>query len=147
LADACAATAIEFPPGTREPGRATTAARFADAAAFRASTGSGRVLRDPGGAWSIVIDARHDEPPPFGAGAIPLVLVAGADDAAAYLARHAIRLQALAVAGEGTDWGTLAARIGAVRVTAFGRLQDPPLAGHHGGRARIADFVRWIDLA
>jgi hypothetical protein len=34
-----------------------------------------------------------------------------------------------------------------VRVTAFGEMQNPPLAGHHGGRARIADFIRWIDRA
>jgi hypothetical protein len=26
-------------------------------------------------------------------------------------------------------------------------MQDPPLSGHHGGRPRIADFVRWVDRA
>ena len=39
----------------------------------------------------------------------------------------------------------LAERIGAVRIAPFGTMQDPPLAGHHGGSPRIADFVRWID--
>jgi hypothetical protein len=34
---------------------------------------------------------------------------------------------------------------GAVRLTRFGELQHPPLGGDHGGRPRIAEFIRWID--
>ena len=147
LAAACAATAIEFPSGERAPERAVSAARFADAAAFRAASGAGRVLRDPGGAWSIVVDAPHDDVPPFGAGAIPIVVVSGPDDAERYLARHAIPLQALGLAGGGSGAAALAVRLGAVRVAALGAMQDPPFAGHHGGRPRIADFIRWVDLA
>lgn len=147
LAAACAATAIEFPSGERAPERAVSAARFADAAAFRAASGAGRVLRDPGGAWSIVVDAPHEDVPPFGAGAIPIVVVSGPDDAERYLARHAIPLQALGVAGNASGAAALAVRLGAVRVAALGAMQDPPFAGHHGGRPRIADFIRWIDLA
>jgi hypothetical protein len=146
LTAACSAAAVEFPPGTRGARRATTAAHYTERAAFRAANGAGRVVRDSRGAWSIVVDAAHDEPPPFGAGVIPLVRVANLDEAAAYLQRHNVRLQAVATATPATA-GALAERLGAVRATAFGRLQDPPLAGHHGGRARIADFVRWIDLA
>ena len=77
---------------------------------------------------------------------IPVVFVDGIDDAAAYVAQHALPLQALGVASlEGAR--ELAERLGAVRVAPFGELQDPPLAGHHGGRARIADFIRWVDRA
>jgi hypothetical protein len=61
--------------------------------------------------------------------------------------RHGIRLQALATTDPAGDARDLAVRLGAVRTAPFGRLQDPPLAGHHGGRSRIADFIRWIDLA
>ncbi len=93
-----------------------------------------------------MIDAAGDEPPPFGAGVIPLVRVANVDEAAAYLERHGVRLQAVATATPDAA-AALAARLGAVRAAAFGSLQDPPFAGHHGGRARIADFIRWIDLA
>jgi hypothetical protein len=146
LAGACAATAIEFPLGERDPARGAGAARYADAAAFRASRGSGRVLRDPAAAWSIVVDAPHDALPPFGAGAIPLVLVDGPADAAAFISRHAIPLQALGVAGAALDRPALAQALGAVRMTALGAMQDPPIAGHHGGRPRIADFIRWVDF-
>jgi hypothetical protein len=147
LTAACCAAGVEFPMGVRAPRRAVASARYAEAAAFRAANGSGRVVRDTHGAWSIIVDAPHDEPPPFGAGAIPLVLVANADAAAAYVERHGIRLQALATTDPAGDARDLAVRLGAVRTAPFGRLQDPPLAGHHGGRSRIADFIRWIDLA
>jgi hypothetical protein len=149
LADACDAAAIEFPAGTRDATRAAQAAAYAATAAFRAANGSGSALRAPDGAWSIVVDPPHDELPPFGAGTIPLVVVGGVADAAAYVARHALPLQAIGVPpGIGDDVsGDLAARLGAVRVAPLGELQAPPLGGHHGGRARIADFVRWIDRA
>jgi hypothetical protein len=149
LADACDAAAIEFPAGTRDATRAAQAAAYAATAAFRAANGSGSVRRAADGAWSIVVDAPHDELPPFGAGTIPLVVVGGVADAAAYVERHALPLQAIGVPpGIGDDAaGELAARLGAVRVAALGELQAPPLGGHHGGRARIADFVRWIDRA
>jgi hypothetical protein len=31
-----------------------------------------------------------------------------------------------------------------VRIAPFGTLQHPPLASPHGGRPRIAEFVRWV---
>jgi hypothetical protein len=34
--------------------------------------------------------------------------------------------------------------VGASRIARFGSLQIPQLGGFHGGRPRIADFVRWI---
>ncbi|HEV2261532.1 MAG TPA: acyl-CoA reductase [Candidatus Rubrimentiphilum sp.] len=69
------------------------------------------------------------------------------DEAADYLRRHAIQLEGLAVAAQRDDLLQLATGAGAVRITNFGELQSPPLQGHHGGRARIADFIRWIDKA
>jgi hypothetical protein len=148
LADACAACAIEFPPGPRKPARAARANAYTGAAAFRAANGAGRVLRDPGGAWSIVVDPPGDELPPFGAGVIPVAFVDGLDDAAAYVRRHALPLQALGVADpDAVDARAFAAALGAVRIARFGTLQDPPPAGRHGGRGRIADFVRWVDRA
>jgi hypothetical protein len=149
LAGACAATAIEFPPGRRDPARAATAVAFGAAAAFRAANGQGRALRAPDGAWSIVVEPPADELPPFGGGTIPLIPVDGADDAAAYVARHRLPLQAVGVAPGFGDAAAaaLADVLGAVRAAPLGTLQTPPLDGHHGGRPRIADFVRWIDCA
>jgi hypothetical protein len=56
-------------------------------------------------------------------------------------------VQALGVVACDANSVALAARIGAVRVAPFGAMQSPPVAGHHGGRPRIADFIRWIDGA
>jgi hypothetical protein len=146
LAAGCAAYAIEFPAGPRKAARAARANAYAAAAAFRAANGMGRVVRASGGAWSIVVDPPAGDVPPFGGGVIPVVYVDGVDDAAAYVARHALPLQALGVADPSDAAArTLAERLGVVRIARFGSMQDPPLAGRHGGRARIADFVRWVD--
>jgi hypothetical protein len=148
LADACAANAIEFPAGPRTPARAARANAYTAAAAFRAVNGTGRVLRAPGGEWSIVVDPPAGDLPPFGGGVLPVAFVDGLDDAAAFLQRHAIPLQAVGVADPLDGRArALAERFGAVRIARFGRMQDPPLSGRHGGRARIADFVRWVDRA
>jgi hypothetical protein len=146
LADACAAHAIEFPAGPRDPARAARTRAYAAAAAFRAANGAGRVLRATDGAWTIVVEPPGDDLPPFGGGVIPVVFVDGFAEVVDYVRRHAIPLQALGVApGDGACAGL--ERLGAVRIARLGSLQDPPLAGHHGGRPRIADFVRWIDRA
>ncbi len=146
LAEACAENAIEFPAGPRKPARAARVGAYAATAAVRAANGAGRVLRAPDGAWTIVADPPAGELPPFGGGVIPVVFVDGIGAAAEYVQRHALPLQALGVA---TTEGAreLAEALGAVRVTPFGQMQNPPLAGHHGGRARIADFICWTDRA
>jgi hypothetical protein len=146
LADACAACAIEFPPGPRDVARSARANAYAAAAAFRAANGNGRVLRAPDGAWTIVVAPPLDALPPFGGGVLPVLFVDDVAEMAAIVAAHAVPLQAVGVAGD-RDAGALAEALGAVRIARLGEMQDPPLAGHHGGRTRIADFVRWIDRA
>ena len=146
LADACAACAIEFPPGPRDAARRAGANAYAAAAAFRAANGAGSVLRAPDAAWTIVVAPPLDELPPFGGGVIPVIFVAGIVEMAAIVAAHAIPLQAIGIADE-REAGAIAELLGAVRIAQLGEMQAPPLAGHHGGRARIADFVRWIDRA
>jgi Acyl-CoA reductase (LuxC) len=146
LAEACSANAVEFPAGPRKPARAARIGAYAAAAAFRAANGSGRVLRAPDGTWTVVADPPAGELPPFGGGVIPVIFVDGVAGAVAYVERHALPLQALGVA-DVDDPSALAERLGAVRIARLGQMQDPPPAGHHGGRARIADFIRWIDRA
>jgi hypothetical protein len=63
------------------------------------------------------------------------------------VADQRLPVQALGVVTPDAEAVALAERIGAVRVAAFGAMQDPPVGGHHGGAPRIADFVRWIDRA
>jgi hypothetical protein len=76
--------------------------------------------------------------------ALSVYSVADPLEAVAYLERHRIPLEALAVTESNADLRDVAAGFGASRIAAFGSLQDPPLGEFHGGRPRIAEFVRWI---
>ena len=68
----------------------------------------------------------------------------GPADALAYLERHAIPIEALALAGERPELRAFAIDSGANRIASFGDLQRPLLAANHGGRARVLDYVRWV---
>jgi len=114
-------------------------------AAFRAAGGSGAVYR--GGGATLVAGVAADEPPPLLPRVLPIYRADDDDAIAASVDRLRLPVQALGAVTADADALALAARIGAVRVAPFGTMQDPPLGGHHGGSARIADFVRWIDGA
>lgn len=144
LAAACERVALEFPGGERDARAVAGTAAYRNLAAFRAAGGRGTLLRRADA--TLVLDP----PPDDGLPLLPRVLpiFAGDDDALAdYVARHQLPVQALGVVETTRDAVALASRIGAVRVAPFGTMQSPPLAGHHGGAPRIADFVRWIDGA
>jgi hypothetical protein len=143
LAAACERVAVQFPGGSREPERAARIGSYRSLAAFRAAGGHGGVLR--GGDATLVVAPPHDEPPPFLPRVLPLIAVADDDAIAAYAAEQRLPVQALGVVASDAHAVALAERIGAVRIAPFGTMQDPPVAGHHGGTPRIADFVRWID--
>jgi hypothetical protein len=76
-----------------------------------------------------------------------IVLVDGPAGAAAHLAQHRLPRPALAVRDGLDDTAAVAlgAVLGAVRVAPFGTLHAPPIGARNAGRARIADFVRWIE--
>jgi hypothetical protein len=144
LGAACERVALEFPVGVRDAHVGARTAAYRNLAAFRAAAGGGAVVR--GADAVLVIDPPADDGPPF----LPRVLpVHGGDDDALerYVERLRLPVQALGVAATAPAAIALAARIGAVRVAPFGTMQAPPAAGHHGGRPRIGDFVRWIDTA
>jgi hypothetical protein len=72
--------------------------------------------------------------------------VAERGDAAAFAERHRLAVETLTVVDPGAPHArALAETLGAVRLARFGTLHAPPLAGRQGGRARIGDFIRWID--
>jgi hypothetical protein len=70
--------------------------------------------------------------------------VDGPDAAAEYIARHALPVEAFAIAGRRDDIALVAVAAGAARIAPIGALQSPPLGGFHGGRPRITEFVRWV---
>lgn len=145
LAAACERVAVEFPGGARSASRTAATAAYRNLAAFRAASGRGAVMR--AGDAALIVDPPRDEAPPFLPRVVPLILVENDDAIAAYAAAQRLPVQAVGVATADAAAVALAQRIGAVRVAPFGTMQAPPLGGHHGGAPRIADFVRWIDLA
>jgi acyl-CoA reductase-like NAD-dependent aldehyde dehydrogenase len=119
---------VEFPRGAETHGARVAQARAL--AAFRSA---------------VTLPPPTLEGPQF----LPRVLSAmPVDDPAQaleYLQRHHLSLEGFAIAGDRDDVTSLALAAGAVRLSRFGELQDPPLHGNHGGRRRIGDFIRWID--
>ncbi len=85
LAAACERVAVEFPGGTRSPQRVARVARYRDAAAFRAASGHGTVLRAADAV--LVVDPPRGDAPPFLPRVLPVIPVAGDDDVVAYVAR------------------------------------------------------------
>ncbi len=85
------------------------------------------------------------EPPPFLPRLAHAIPVANPADALEYVRRHGLALEGFAVSDNRPDIIGMAVSAGAVRLARFGELQNPPLTGEHGGRPRIAEFVRWTD--
>jgi len=96
------------------------------------------------GGFLAVLDAPFDELPLLLPRSIGIRRVDAPTQAAAYLRHHGLALEALAVAGTRPDVVDFGLASGASRIAPFGSLQAPPLRAFHGGRRRIADFVRWI---
>jgi hypothetical protein len=136
--------AVEFPPGIRSAEGNARLAQRRDIAAFRAASGSGAVYSDANASYLAVLDPPASEPPAFLPRALGIHAVDTPAGAAAYLERHRIPLEAVAVAGTRDDILEMAVAAGAARIAAFGELQSPALGGYHGGRPRVAEFVRWI---
>lgn len=120
---------IEFPRGEPGSGRLAQAAHARTLGAFRKASD----------------ENAPSEPPPFLPRLAHAIPVANPADALEYLRRHGLALEGFALADSRPDVTDMAVTAGAVRLTRFGELQSPPLAGEHGGRPRIAEFVRWTD--
>jgi hypothetical protein len=129
LQEEIARAGVEFPRGELTLERLAQSAHARTLGAFRKAT-----------AQSVLA-----EPPPFLPRLAHVVPVNNPGDALEYLRRHGLALEGFALAGDRRDVIDMAVAAGAVRLTRIGALQDPPLHGEHGGRPRIAEFVRWVD--
>jgi Acyl-CoA reductase (LuxC) len=143
LGASIAEAARAFPLGRRSPEAVACLAHARDLATFRAA-GEGSVYSDEGSTYLAVLDPPIDAPPAFLPRALAIHSVDGPAEAAAYMDHHGIVLEALAVAGRRADIRDLALRLSVARIAPFGALQNPPLGVYHGGRPRIAEFVRWV---
>ncbi len=142
LALAIERAAAEFPamPSAQASARLAMAR---DVAAFR-SAPANRMHTNTEANYLLLLDPPLDEPPLSLPRTLSVYSVDDPSEAIAYLQGHAIALEALAVAGANAGFRDLANSLGAARLTHLGSLQAPALGTFHGGRPRIAEFVRWI---
>ena len=136
---------VEFPLGQRDAAVAARVAQQRNLGAFRAASGSGRVFASDAADYAIFLEPPFAEPPQFLPRTLGIIAVDAPAEASAYIAEHGLPLEGFALAGARPDVMAMALEAGAVRLTRFGELQHPPLGGDHGGRPRIAEFVKWID--
>lgn len=146
MLSACVEAAnVEFPIGERHAADAARIAQHRNLAAFRAATGRGAVFASENADYALIIDQPPSEPPQFLPRTLGIVLVDDPGQALQYIREHSLRLEGFALSDERADVVRAAVECGAVRLTRFGELQHAPLSGDHGGRPRIAEFVRFVD--
>ncbi len=144
LAAAVERAAVEFPAARREPGVQARIGSARALAAFQSATGTGTVFSQGSATHLIVAEPPRSQPPFFLPHSLGVLGVDSPAEAVEYLEAHGIGLEALATDRARPDVVQLAIATGASRIARFGELQHPLASGYHGGRPRVADFVRWI---
>ena len=145
FARAMESATTEFPVGERSAASRAAMLQARNLAAFRAATGRGGAWCDEALSYLLLLDPPDREPPPFLPRTVALVPVESFEEVARYIERFALPIEALGVTGTGHIDTERASRIGAARIAALGEMQRPPLQTHHGGRPRIAEYVRFLD--
>jgi hypothetical protein len=140
VATAMDSAATSLPSALGDASAQARRAAARDLAVFRDE----RYFADAGAHYLAVLDPPRASPPFFLPRTLGIHRVERPADAAEYLERHGIQLEGLAIAGDRDDVVELALRTNAARIAPFGALQAPPVGVFHGGRRRIAEFVRWI---
>ncbi len=142
LAQKVATATHEFPPGAQDQVAKLAAAAARARLEFQIAIGT--TMAKQIDIATVIVE--RDAPPPLRPFTTLIVPVRDETEVAPYLQRHDLRIETLAVAYVDSNSAALAKMIGAHRVTTFGSMQDPDLAGDHGGRPRTLDFVQLIDL-
>ncbi len=145
FARAMESAATEFPVGQRSAESRAAMLQARNLAAFRAAAGRGGAWCDDALSYLLLLDPPDREPPPFLPRTVALVPVASFEEVVGYVERFALPIETLGITGTGQIDTERAMRIGAARIAALGEMQRPPLQAHHGGRLRIAEYVRFLD--
>ncbi|HZY96516.1 MAG TPA: acyl-CoA reductase [Candidatus Cybelea sp.] len=143
LTDAISSAAVELPVGSADVRRQARVAMARDLATFAAHD-TASIHSHPAASHLVVVDPSWDEAPQFLPRTIAIRSIDDPAQATAYFERHGVPIEALAIAGSTAGIAAAAQAMKAARITNLGLLQAPPLGGFHGGRPRIAEFVRWI---
>lgn len=141
LSEAIEELTPRFPPARHAARTLERVAAARELAAFRGGPAS---LHGDDASYFVTVDPPAEEPPLFLPRVLSLRSVDAPPDARRYLRSHGVALEVLAVAERRDDLVELAIDVGAARLTRFGAMQAPPLGAFHGGRPRIAEFVRWM---
>jgi hypothetical protein len=146
--DFLALLANELAAATRGSGRgkhARAIAAFARGAAFRAAQNGSSVYADEAAGYALARGSL-ERPPEFAPCALEVLEAGGPEELTGYVRRHAIPLEALAFGAlpERRDVEAAALAAGAARLTELAALQAPRFEAPHGGRPRLAEFVRLI---
>lgn len=136
---------VEFPLAQRAAADAASIAQQRNLAAFRAAAGRGAVFASQNAEYAVIVDPPTSQPPQFLPRTLGIIVVDEPQDAVRYVQEHGLRLEGFALSDGRSGIVQAAVQAGAVRLARFGELQHPALSGDHGGRPRIAEFVRWID--
>jgi len=139
-----------LPGGRLERSEAAALHQVRGSAELLQASGSGVEVHHGGAAsWTVVFDPTQSFPAGCVGRVVRVVPVADVLEVAGLLAPAAAHLQTVGVAGCEGRWEALAeslARVGASRVTPFGRVPFPPPWWHHDGRGPLRALVRWTDV-
>lgn len=142
LRDAIERERVEFPAAERPPQVTAAMAHARDLALFRDAPE--RIYSNARAEYLAVLDPPAGQAPVFLPWTLGIHSVDRPDEAIAYVVRHGVAIEAVAVTSLRDDIAEMIAAMGAARITSFGNLQSPPANARHGGRPRIAEFVRWL---
>jgi hypothetical protein len=142
LARACNEVAVEFPPASATLSAA--GAVYRESARFRAALGAGAVYEGQPWPHLVVYHPPRDEPPPLHARTIGVYPVHEPQEMLAYVRGQGLPLEAIALPT--SELGALAATFAgaATRIGRLGSLQEPALAGNHGGQECILPFISFV---
>ncbi|NNM98453.1 MAG: hypothetical protein HKL91_01470 [Candidatus Eremiobacteraeota bacterium] len=146
FARAMESAATEFPVGERSAAKRAGMLQARNLAAFRSAGGRGGAFCDDALTYLLLLDPPENEPPPFLPRTVAMLPIDSPEEIARYVERHALPIECLGSTGTPRPYTEIAERIGAARIAPLGEMQRPPLRAHHGGRPRIAEYVRFLDI-
>ncbi len=146
LGDALEELTQEIPRGAMSPAESALIHQLRAHAEIRGAT---ILAGERGTEWTVIVEESAEfEPSPLNR-VIRVCSVDDLSDAVSALEKVGTHLQTVAVAGEGDEVRSLAARLGAIgatRIVPVGEAAWPSPHWHHDGRFQFMDLVRFVDL-
>lgn len=139
-----------LPRGEVPPGASIAIRRVRDEAEWQALAGKEVVLyTSPARTnWTVIYEANLAfvlSPLHRTVWVKPLSSLSQLDSLLAPWQPHLEAVGVAAPSGKLLQIAELLGRVGVSRLCSIGTMQTPPLSWRHGGRPRIADFVRWVE--